>query len=167
MLILSDSQVFEDDPNGVSVITFAVQELGVEHIIVAGHSRCGGVAVCIADYLTNQERACCFTEKEKSTWPPRAPLDKWLQPLHDFAQSCPTIPTVEELVRYNVRNQVNKVASLPAVKASWASLPVPPGDAPHKSNLKGIHGWVYDLESGFVQDLNVSINDFSPVQPVA
>ncbi|KAJ3557889.1 hypothetical protein NM688_g1222 [Phlebia brevispora] len=142
------NQVFANDPNAVSVITYALLELGVEHIIVAGHSHCGGVAVCLDEHLTQDQKAICFESRATATWPPPAPIDEWLTPLRKLAESYPHPPTLQELVEENVRQQVKKVVELPVVQSQLGK----PG-----AKLKGIHGWWYELETGYVHDLNVSV----------
>lgn len=134
---------------------YAVAELGVEHIIIAGHTRCGGVAVCL-DHAV--DKAECFNPVDKKalqatdprvtvTWPPPHPLDYWLASLRELALSFPTPPTVLELVKANI--QVQNVVKSPAVQAAWNKT------GPGK--LIGVHGWMYELESGFVQDLGISV----------
>ena len=145
-----NSQIFADDPNAVSVITYALLELRVEYIVVAGHSRCGGVAVCIDQHLTERDIVECFKTTQSTSWPPPAPIDQWLQPLRDLAESYPHPPTVLELVKANVQEQVKKMVELPVVQGAWAS--VPGGKA-----LKGVHGWWYELETGLVHDLNIGV----------
>lgn len=140
--------MFPDDPNGISVLAYAVLELGVEHIVVAGHSHCGGVAVCLDQHLTARDIAQCFEPSQKATWPPPAPIAEWLTPLRELAQSYPH-PTVQQIVEANVREQVRKVAELPIVQNAWEEK---------GGNLKGVHGWWYQLETGLVHDLHVSVH---------
>lgn len=149
VLTLPDSQIFADDPNAISVIAYALLELRVEHIVVSGHSRCGGVAVCLDQHLTEKDKAECFEPSQSASWPPPAPIDKWLTPLRELAESYPHPPTVQELVEENVRKQVQKVVTLPVVQSAWEKF--------GKGVLKGVHGWWYELEEGLVHDLNVSV----------
>ena len=109
------------------------------------------MAVCLDQHLTEIDIAQCFEPSQKATWPPPPPLDKWLTPLRDLAQSYPH-PTVQEIVEVNVREQVKKVASLPVVQDAWVQC---------GGKLKGVHGWWYELETGLVHDLNVSTHDSS------
>ncbi|KAJ3557888.1 hypothetical protein NM688_g1223 [Phlebia brevispora] len=154
------NQVFPDDPNVMSVIAYALHDLGVEHIIVAGHSLCGGVAACIDKHLTQKERADCFEFEAASRWPPRAPLDQWLAPLRDFAESLDTPPTVQQLVEENVRLQVKKLIALPTVQDAWYNVDetLEKADKETKARLQGIHGWWFDVHTGRVRDLNISVH---------
>ena len=149
----------------MSVITYAVAELGVEHIIVAGHTNCGGAAVCLADeahdkvHAFNPQKAAHEyapkDARETVTWPPPAPLDTWLADLRALAESLPEPRSVLELVKANVREQVLNVVNSDVVQSHWYT--------PHgKGHLKGVHGWLYQLENGLVQDLECSVYASSP-----
>lgn len=145
----------------MSALVYAIAELGVDHIIVAGHTRCGGVGICIDE--DSPEKAACFaaeepgrvysvTEpRETSNWPPPKPLDIWLAPLRELSLSMqPNPPTVLELATANVKKQVENVAKADVVRDAWA------GTGKGKRGL-AIHGWLYHLEDGLVQDLHCSI----------
>ena len=126
-------------------MTHALRSLKVEHVIIAGHTNCGGVAVCI-EGLSSADKACCFEPSENPAWPPTSPMDEWLQELRDLAQSMDPQPSVDKLVRDNVEAQVRKLMDFPGVKAAW-----------EEGTLKGVHGWVYNLGTGLVEDLGVSV----------
>lgn len=154
--VLPHSQVQLNDPNGISALTYAVAELGVEHIIVAGHTRCGGVAVCV-DHAPDKALAFNAVKesydprepKETASWPPPPPLDVWLTPLRDLAESLPQPPTVLELVQINIKQQVQNLVQTDVVRNHWAGT--------GRGRLVSVHGWMYELETGRVQDLNCSI----------
>ena len=59
--------VVHTDPNGQSVIQYAVEVLKVKHIIVCGHYGCGGVAASMGESLTG-------------------PIDGWLAPIRAIYQ---------------------------------------------------------------------------------
>ena len=159
MLTFTSSLVKLDDPNSMSVITYAVAELGVEHIIVAGHTNCGGAAVCLEEshdklHAFNPRKPAheyhAKDARETVSWPPPPPLDTWLAPLRALAESLPEPKTVLELVKANVREQVLTVVKSDVVQSHWFS---PSG----RGHLKGVHGWVYQLEDGLIQDLDISV----------
>ena len=144
-----------NDPNGISALTYAVAELGVEHVIVGGHTNCGGAAVCL-DHAPDKHHAFNVPKesyahtdpRETASWPPPPPLNTWLQPLRDLALRSHA-PTVRDLVILNVKEQVQNVASSEVVKSHWAGT--------GRGSLIGVHGWLYELETGMLQDLNCSI----------
>ena len=148
----------EIDVNGDSVLTFAVTEMGVSHIIVAGHTRCGGVAACLLKDTPDKELAfnakkvgCAPKEPEETrTWDD-LPLSmrRWLQPVRDLAQTLPEDTTVLELVKENVRKQVGNVVRSAVVQDNWVGT--------GKGRLIGVHGWLYRLETGEAEDLGLSV----------
>lgn len=128
----------------------------MEHIVIGGHTRCGGVAVCL-DHAP--DKAAAFnpvkasygaTEPhETATWPPPYPLDVWLTPLRHLAETQPHPPTVLELVKLNVKQQVENIVKTEVVRNHWAGT--------GKGSLIGVHGWMYELETGVLHDLHYSI----------
>ena len=56
-----------------------------------------------------------------------------------------------ELVKINIRHQLQKVLELPVVQEAWEGRGV--------GSLKGVHGWWYELETGYVHDLGISKRD--------
>lgn len=57
-----------------------------------------------------------------------------------------TPDAVQEIVEANIKKQVKNVAASPAIQAAW------------KDNKEVfVHGWVYELETGTLRDLNVTI----------
>ncbi|KAF7797576.1 hypothetical protein EIP86_008776 [Pleurotus ostreatoroseus] len=160
------NQVFPDDNNGMAVLKYAVEELRVEHIIVVGHSRCGGVAACY-EPLTAEDRALCFGPFEKTSWPPSDPLTEWLAPLkrrvEELLASDSPPAKLQQVIDINVQDQVQKIIALPVVQNAWVRLEDltrddrgPEGERERKK-LAGIHGWCYELETGLVRDLGVSV----------
>ena len=126
------------DDSILSVLTYAIAHLGVEHVVVAGHSACGGVAACLAG-------------AQGAPAAPASPLERWLAPLTDLARDLHG-PAPLALVEANVRAQVQNVLQSEPVRAAWARDPAARGAA----KLVGVHGWVYDIEQGRIRDLGVS-----------
>ncbi len=87
------SQVHPDDVNAVSVLFYVVDHVEVEHVVVVGHSRCGGVIAAL----------------EAKEHPPEPPIDQWLKPLIELAEKYPKL---EDLVEANIRAQVQNVLQL-------------------------------------------------------
>ncbi|GJE98258.1 carbonic anhydrase [Phanerochaete sordida] len=132
------NQVHLHDDSIQSVLTYAIAELGVEHVVVVGHSHCGGVAACLGAAAAPPAA-------------PSAPLGRWLAPLTDLARALHG-PQPLELVEANVRAQVQQLLQTDAVRAAW-------GADRGKTQLVGVHGWVYDIEKGRLRDLAVSAYD--------
>lgn len=125
-----------DDPNCLSVLQYAVDILGVSHVIVCGHYGCGGVRAALGP-------------------PMPEPLYGWLSPLRELAQrhgpELEGLPDEEarwaRLCELNVMAQVEQVASLSTVQAAW-----------RRGQPLTIHGWVYDLHDGLLRDLQVGLD---------
>jgi carbonic anhydrase len=124
------------DANYLSVLQFAVDIIKVRHILVVGHYGCGGVAAAV----DGQRRGL---------------VDHWLHPIrevaHDHAGELATYvegpPRLERLCELNVIRQVRNVASDVFVQDAWA-----------RGQEISVHGWVYSLATGLVNDLNVTVS---------
>ena len=123
------------DANYLSVLQFAVDVLKVRHIIVVGHYGCGGISAAV-----DGKR--------------RGLIDHWLHPIREVAEEhqaeldaiADTHKRYDRLCELNVMRQVRNVASDVFVQDAWA----------RKQELS-VHGWVYSLASGLVNDLNVTV----------
>jgi carbonic anhydrase len=123
-----------DDPNALSVLQYAVEVLGVEHVIVCGHYGCGGVLAA-------------FDAGAKP------PLESWIDHLRLVREShraeLDALPDREaqwrRLCELNVAAQVEAVRSTGIVRGAWAS-----------GRPLVVHGWIYDLADGLLRDLELS-----------
>lgn len=123
------------DANYLSVLQFAVEVLQVEHILVVGHYGCGGVAAAVDGRR-------------------RGLVDHWLHPIREVAHDHRAqLEAIEEeparlnrLCELNVIRQVRNVASDVFVQDAWA-----------RGRPLHVHGWVYSLASGLVNDLGVTV----------
>jgi carbonic anhydrase len=124
------------DANYLSVLQFAVDVLRVRHILVVGHYGCGGVAAA-----TDGRR--------------RGVVDHWLHPIREVERlHHGELQAIEDprrrldrLCELNVQHQVRNVASDIFVTDAWA-----------RGQPLCVHGWVYSIATGLVNDLNVSIS---------
>ncbi len=122
------------DANYLSVLQYALEVLGIEHVLVVGHYGCGGVRAAV-----------------EST--DHGLIDHWLSPVretaHDHRDELAAIggdARLDRLCELNVMRQVRNVASNPFVTKAW------------KDGRKlCVHGWVYSLADGLVHDLNVTV----------
>lgn len=138
------------DDSALSVLTFAVQNLGVQHVVVVGHTQCGGVRGAYG--LACNHPGPALGE---------SPLGRWLTPLVDLAAS-EGIPALGEeqglpkLTVASVTQQVKNIASTNVVKDTWA-----------KGIPLSIHGWVYHLETGKLEDLGIDVEPPKPTESEA
>lgn len=126
--------VVHTDLNCLSVLQFAVDVLKIKHVIVVGHYGCGGVAAAI-----NGKRLGL--------------VDHWLHPIRETYECHRTElealeghERLERLVELNVVHQVKNVASDIFVQDAWA-----------RGQSLSVHGWVYRLSNGLVNDLGVTV----------
>ena len=105
--------------------------------IIKGHYGCGGVTASLS---TGQHGI----------------VDNWLRTIKDIyrnnkqdVDSCATKKDcINRLVELNVIRQVNNIASTAIVQEAWAN-----------GRKLEVHGWVYDLETGRLKDLECNIRD--------
>src|ERR1700753_1675824 len=123
------------DANYLSVLQFAVDVLKVKHILVVGHYGCGGIAAAV-----DGKR--------------RGLVDHWLHPIREVYEDNHAElmamgdekKRLDRLCELNVRRQVKNVASDVFVQDAWA-----------RGQSLCVHGWVYSLGTGLVNDLNVTV----------
>ena len=123
------------DANYLSVLQFAVDVLRVKHIMVVGHYGCGGVSAAI-----DGKR--------------RGLVDHWLHPIREIYQQHRTKldamadarDRLNRLCELNVIRQVTNVASDVFVQEAWA-----------RGQTLSVHGWVYSIADGLINDLDVTV----------
>lgn len=124
------------DANYLSVLQFAVDVLQVKHIMVVGHYGCGGVKASV----DGQRRGL---------------VDHWLHPIRevnqDHRQELEAITEAsarhDRLCELNVIRQVKNVSSDVFLQEAWA-----------RRQEVSVHGWVYSLSNGIINDLRVSVH---------
>ncbi len=129
------------DANYLSVLQFAVDVLKVKHVMVVGHYGCGGVRAAV----DGQRRGL---------------VDHWLHPIreiqHEHRAELDAIPDerarLDRLCELNVVRQVRNVASDVFVQDAWA-----------RGQDLSVHGWVYSLHNGLVNDLGVTTSRLEEV----
>lgn len=129
--------VIHTDSNLLSVVNYAVKFLKVKHIIICGHYGCGGVKAA----LSNQDYGF---------------LDNWLMHIKDVyrlhEEELDAISNekarFDRYVELNIIEQVHNLSKVSFIQEEW-----------HAGEFPFIHGWVYDLETGKIKDLNVTVNN--------
>jgi carbonic anhydrase len=126
--------VAHSDLNALSVIQYAIDALGVQHIIVVGHSNCGGVRAA----LTNA-RAGLVDNWLRHVQDVRDTHQGFLDGLHDTLQ-------VNALVELNVLEQARNVCRTTVASDAW-----------QRGQMVVVHGWVYGLHNGLLEDLHFTV----------
>jgi carbonic anhydrase len=126
--------VVPTDLNCLSTIQFAVDQLHVEHLMVVGHYGCGGVKAAL-----NNTRVGL--------------ADNWLRHIKDVRDRHAALLAAQDerhrldaLCELNVIEQVMNVAHTTVVQDAWA-----------RGQPLTLHGWVYGLNDGLLQDLHMVI----------
>jgi carbonic anhydrase len=134
--------VVPSDLNALSVIQFAVDALKVRHIIVVGHSNCGGVKAALNNLRVGL-------------------ADNWLRHIQDvrnahraFLDQVPVERRVDALVELNVLEQARNVCRTTIVEDAW-----------QRGQEVVIHGWVYGLHNGLLEDLRLTVERFDDIEP--
>jgi carbonic anhydrase len=130
------------DANYLSVLQFAIEVIKVKHVLVVGHYGCGGIAAAVDGGR-------------------RGLIDHWLHPVRELAHNhrheLDAIPEerarLDRLCELNVMRQVKNVASDLFVQDAWA-----------RGQPVRVHGWVYSLSTGLVNDLGVTVGNLEDLE---
>ena len=126
--------VVHSDLNCLSVMQFATDLLKVKHIIIVGHSGCGGVRAALADIRVGL-------------------ADNWIRHVQDvrnrhrgWLASVPEERRVDALCELNVVEQALNACQTTVVQDAWA-----------RGQELVVHGWFYGLGNGLLQDLKITV----------
>jgi len=132
------------DFNCQSVIQYAVDVLKVEHIIVCGHYGCGGIKVALEN-----------TNAGISDYWLRSIKDIFLRHRHELQELKSQAACLSRMCEINVVEQVANLAHSKIVQTAW-----------QKGQALEIHGWIYGLNNGVINDLNVSRKGLDDVDEI-
>ena len=130
------------DANYLSVLQFAVDVIKVRHVLVVGHYGCGGVAAAVSGRRLGL-------------------VDHWLHPIREVAHHhraelaafTEGRDRLDRLCELNVMRQVKNVAADVFVQDAWA-----------RGQELSVHGWVYSLATGLVNDLDVTVSSLADLE---
>jgi len=134
--------VLHNDFSCLSVLQYAIEVLGIEHVIVCGHYGCGGVMAAW------QQR-------------PLGLVDNWLQPIRDVAhlyrEPLLRLPSddqrIDRLCELNVLFQARRVCRTTMVQQAWEN-----------GRSLTVHAWVYRLSDGLLRDLGFCATDLASAE---
>ena len=134
--------VVHSDLNCLSVMQFAVDQLQVRHIIIVGHSNCGGVRAALEDLRVGL-------------------VDNWLRHVQDvrnhhqeWLDQLNPEQRVNALCELNVLEQARNACQTTVVQDAWA-----------RGQSVVVHGWVYGLHNGLLEDLQMTVGHHDDVAP--
>ena len=135
--------VVHSDLNALSTVQFAVERLGVSHVMVVGHYGCSGVHAALEGARIGV-------------------ADNWLRHVQDVRDRHANILAAlspehraDALCELNVIEQVKNVCQSTVMQDAWA----------RQQSLQ-VHGWVYGLRDGLLKDLMVSIDGTDSVAAI-
>jgi len=138
--------VISTDFNCQSVLQFAVDYLKVEHILVIGHTDCGAVRAALSyDF--------------------HGLIDHWLKNIREVAEKHGNElrklenegheKIVKKLIELNIKEQCLNLCKSPIIQGAW-----------DRGQDLYIHGYVFEMESGILKDLEVVQRDWSNIQEI-
>jgi len=126
--------VVHSDLNALSTIQFAVERLKVEHVMVVGHFGCSGVRAALEGARIGL-------------------ADNWLRHIQDVRDRHQSLINgiaeefrCDALVQLNVIEQVVNVAQSTVLQDAWS-----------RGQNVSLHGWVYGIHDGLLQDMRVTV----------
>lgn len=128
--------VVHSDLNCLSVLQFAIDVLKVKHVIIVGHYGCKGVHAAMTGTRIGL-------------------ADNWLRHVQDVHQKherylgdvLPSTARSERLCELNVVEQVVNVCQTTIVQDAW-----------DRGQELTVHGWVYGLKDGLLNDLEMTVS---------
>jgi len=130
--------VVHTDFNCLAVLQYAVDVLKVEHVLVVGHYGCGGIKAALDDSAHGL-------------------IDNWLRHVQDVAarhrkaiEQVEGDARVDRLCELNVLDQLANLSRTTIVQDAWA-----------RHQRVTLHGLVYGLADGILNDLGVEANSIA------
>jgi carbonic anhydrase len=135
--------VVHSDLNALSTIQFAVEMLKVEHVMVVGHYGCGGVQAALDNVRIGL-------------------ADNWIRHIQDvrdrhrhLLSALPEAKRLDALVELNAIEQVVNVCQSTVLQDAWA-----------RGQQISVHGWVYGVHDGLLQDLQITVSGLDGLEAV-
>jgi len=135
--------IHSSDLNMLSSLEYAVDSLGVQHIIICGHYGCGGI---------HASTETC----------PHGLVDHWLEPIrrvanqniHELVVLNGEEARLNRLAELNVIDGVRRVCETPILRRAW-----------DRGSQVAVHGVIYGLKDGQLRDLCCSVAAGLAVEP--
>ncbi|TMH13422.1 MAG: carbonate dehydratase [Betaproteobacteria bacterium] len=127
--------VVHSDLNCLSVMQFAIDMLKVQHIIVVGHYGCSGVKAALLN-----RRIGIADNWLRHVQDVRNKHRAWLDGMPDDTMR------LQALCELNVLEQSLNVCETTVVQDAWA-----------RGQSVVVHGWVYGLHNGLLEDLRITV----------
>lgn len=135
-----------------AAIEFGVQALGIQHIIVLGHAKCGGIAACKQEYIDKNRKN--ITDDDA--------IGKWIELLKPAAEQV-SVTNEEtnrkltdeewqkELEQESIRQSVKRLEEFPYIKEKM------------KKQKIDLHGTWFDIANGELWIMNETNKKFEKI----
>ena len=123
-----------------AAVAYALEHLGIDDIVVCGHTNCGGVAALAQGEMTGADPH----------------LSRWIdltRPAHRLMRAA-RVPEAErplETIKAHVQFQIDNLKTYPIVAARLAQ------------GQLGLHGWLYVMETGEILAYDPEHGDWRPL----
>jgi carbonic anhydrase len=127
------NSVSPDDKNLLSVLEYAVEDLGVKNIIILGHYRCGGIKTAVEGADLQM-------------------VTDWVSPIRNaYLKKKEHLENIEKpdelpdrLSEINVIMQLENLALTPVMKNAFS-----------QDSYPELHGWIFDIYTGRIRKLDL------------
>ena len=130
------NQFHPNDPSAAATLEFAVDVLGIDHIVVCGHSSCGGIKAALAEPPTGGSVGHWVTR-----------LKHFGGDVHPQEAGEADADYFDRIARLAVAKQLRRLGQAQVVQRAWS------GTKPLV-----LHGWFYNIETGQLQELHTVSN---------
>jgi carbonic anhydrase len=133
------NQVSLTDINLLSILEYAIEILNIEHIIVIGHYKCGGVKAAVEGL--NEEDI----------------VENWVSQISDlYHYHKKELTLIEDkgkmydrLSELNVITQIKNLLRTPIIQRAF-----------RKNRQIYFHGWIFDIYTGIIKELELPFNEW-------
>lgn len=125
-----------------AALEFAIMGLGIKHVIVFGHSKCGGIQHLMEDQ--KETRSGFIGKWMELARPAKTSVEK----------NCSHLPFAEKVdvcAQSSVVNSLKNLLTFPWVKDKIDSQEL------------SLHGWFFDIEKGLIKFLNPETGSFEEI----
>jgi len=129
-----------DGAGGVAAtVEYAIEALGVRHVVVCGHSDCGAMKAVL-------------NPGSVSRLPSVAAWLRYSEMARAVAERSPAGLTLSALIEENVLTQLEHLRTYPSVASRL------------RTGELFLHGWVYDIKTGSIRAYDPATRSFQPVR---
>jgi carbonic anhydrase len=128
-----------------AAIEYAIEALGIDQVIVCGHSNCGAMKGLLKLNSLQEKMPVVYDWLKHAEATRRLIKDNYSEYLEDEA-------LLEVTIAENILNQLDNLQTYPVIRSKQ-----------HKQQLT-LHGWIYRIETGEVLSYDGVSHDFVPPQ---